>query len=437
MFLLFVCSLFRQVIFSHSLSNALYNWPYFFHSLKVIYFSYLSSNRSQMKFLKDVLTKLIGVFVLGAILIGLSPVTANAAVHVNGYYRKNGTYVRPHYRSDPDSSVTNNWSYPGNTNPYTGVTAGGSSYTYTNSYTPSPSYTYTAPPTPTCPIFSSYDTTSASCKCYSGYVVSGSSCVNANTYCYSNLGYGSHYDGASKSCSCDTGYILDSSGKCSTGLSVCMAKYGSRSSFDSSDNTCFCDPGSVWNESKTSCVLKSSTCSSDSVFSTVKNRCVLLDEICTDNYGQNSFSDGSKTSTGSTMCYCKKGFAWNGDRTSCATKLVTDVSKTSSADIQATDRQNLCTLILGPNAIFDSVAGDCSCRTGFSKQGTACEPISYTLSGSPKTQNDLLNCSYVGNTLNKLYYKKGHKIIKQMSFEGKTCFSTEAEAKAGGYEPGK
>ncbi|OCT15816.1 hypothetical protein A8709_09305 [Paenibacillus pectinilyticus] len=45
---------------------------------------------------------------------------AEAAVHVKGYYRKNGTYVSPHYRSDPDGIKSNNWSYCGNINPYTG-----------------------------------------------------------------------------------------------------------------------------------------------------------------------------------------------------------------------------------------------------------------------------------------------------------------------------
>ena len=30
-------------------------------------------------------------------------------VHVNGYYRRDGTYVRPHVRSSPDSSRANNY----------------------------------------------------------------------------------------------------------------------------------------------------------------------------------------------------------------------------------------------------------------------------------------------------------------------------------------
>ena len=46
--------------------------------------------------------------------------TVAADVWVDGYYRSDGTYVQGHFRSSPDSSVTNNWSYSGNTNPYTG-----------------------------------------------------------------------------------------------------------------------------------------------------------------------------------------------------------------------------------------------------------------------------------------------------------------------------
>jgi hypothetical protein len=40
--------------------------------------------------------------------------------YVNGYFRKNGTYVQGHYRTNPDNSFYNNWSTKGNVNPYTG-----------------------------------------------------------------------------------------------------------------------------------------------------------------------------------------------------------------------------------------------------------------------------------------------------------------------------
>ena len=40
--------------------------------------------------------------------------------HINGYYRSNGSYVSPHYRSGRDGDHNNKWSVQGNTNPYTG-----------------------------------------------------------------------------------------------------------------------------------------------------------------------------------------------------------------------------------------------------------------------------------------------------------------------------
>ena len=50
----------------------------------------------------------------------LAPVVAFGQVHVDGYTRKDGTYVAPHWRSSPDSSFNNNWSTQPNVNPYTG-----------------------------------------------------------------------------------------------------------------------------------------------------------------------------------------------------------------------------------------------------------------------------------------------------------------------------
>ncbi|WP_291908775.1 SH3 domain-containing protein [Chitinophaga sp. CB10] len=55
-------------------------------------------------------------------------------VKVSGYYRKDGTYVQPHYRSSPDGNPYNNWSYPGNVNPYTGKVAPGNPDTYLKNY---------------------------------------------------------------------------------------------------------------------------------------------------------------------------------------------------------------------------------------------------------------------------------------------------------------
>jgi hypothetical protein len=42
------------------------------------------------------------------------------SAQVNGYMRRDGTYVAPHMRSNPNSSKLDNYSSQGNVNPYTG-----------------------------------------------------------------------------------------------------------------------------------------------------------------------------------------------------------------------------------------------------------------------------------------------------------------------------
>lgn len=46
-------------------------------------------------------------------LAALALIFASAAfadTHVKGYYKKNGTYVEPHYRSSPNSTTNDNYS---------------------------------------------------------------------------------------------------------------------------------------------------------------------------------------------------------------------------------------------------------------------------------------------------------------------------------------
>ena len=60
------------------------------------------------------------------VLIGfaLAAVSASAgaqtAHEVRGYTKADGTYVAPHYQSNPDATRLNNYSTQGNVNPYTG-----------------------------------------------------------------------------------------------------------------------------------------------------------------------------------------------------------------------------------------------------------------------------------------------------------------------------
>ena len=57
------------------------------------------------------------------------------AGRVRGYFRSDGTYVQSYYRTDPNETVTDNYSYKGNYNPYTGKIG-------TNYYRHSPSSEY-------------------------------------------------------------------------------------------------------------------------------------------------------------------------------------------------------------------------------------------------------------------------------------------------------
>ena len=63
--------------------------------------------------------KLLTVLLLLSQILVLAQVNPNYH-RVKGYYRKDGTYVRPHYRTNPNSTNRDNYSTLGNTNPHTG-----------------------------------------------------------------------------------------------------------------------------------------------------------------------------------------------------------------------------------------------------------------------------------------------------------------------------
>jgi hypothetical protein len=48
------------------------------------------------------------------------PSVAMGAERVDGYMRKNGTYVAPHWRSESNSTRNDNYTTRGNKNPYNG-----------------------------------------------------------------------------------------------------------------------------------------------------------------------------------------------------------------------------------------------------------------------------------------------------------------------------
>lgn len=236
-----------------------------------------------------------------AILMVVPFLQVEAVVSVKGYYRKDGTYVAPHYRSDPDGIKTNNWSYPGNTNPYTGKTAGGSVGSYLNNYSSSsiysptytpiyiPSYTpsyYTPTYTPTyTPSYSDYSPSSSeSVKngyklsgmifCNSGYYESGESCKKApkNSMAIGSTFYCDYgYEKKGNSCidedqiekqekkklarskeKCDQKGSIWHDDKCLTPLKLCRVAFGTNSVHTSGatleDVKCSCKTGYVFDD---------------------------------------------------------------------------------------------------------------------------------------------------------------------------------------------
>ena len=90
---------------------------------------------------------LIIKLILAFSVVTFFPLEVDAAgrVRVRGYYRKDGTYVKPHYRSAPDGNPYNNYSYPGNYNPNTGRITPGNPQTYLNRYYNKSSSSYSSP----------------------------------------------------------------------------------------------------------------------------------------------------------------------------------------------------------------------------------------------------------------------------------------------------
>jgi hypothetical protein len=65
--------------------------------------------------------KLTTAALLAVNLAGTAGPALAQGYHLNqGYTTQSGTYVQPHYQTNPNATRMDNWSTQGNTNPYTG-----------------------------------------------------------------------------------------------------------------------------------------------------------------------------------------------------------------------------------------------------------------------------------------------------------------------------
>lgn len=77
--------------------------------------------------------QLLAIALAMGLLLSIASI-ASADEYVRGYVRRDGTYVQPYMRSTPDNNPYNNYSFPGNTNPYTGRVAPGDPDSYLERY---------------------------------------------------------------------------------------------------------------------------------------------------------------------------------------------------------------------------------------------------------------------------------------------------------------
>ncbi len=304
-----------------------------------------------------------------SIIILLTNAQQVLAVYVNGYFRKDGTYVQSHQRTSPDGNPYNNYSFPGNYNPNIGNITGGNADNYLNNYynnndydnryddifnsnydistannynsSYSSVYNYSSPPPSSysersCPYNSYYDSTYETCKCNYGYVADADKCVNASLYCYDLVGLMSNYNSVNKKCECMPGYVFDGNScvfeKKKTETELCNETYG-QNSFSPTRGKCQCSFGYEWNTDMSYCV-KGLVC--DYNWIRVGNECLSPDGICKSNYGYNSYSTTkSFDKNKNTSCQCLSDFEWSIDKKSCIPiklKEITPSYKENTAD---------------------------------------------------------------------------------------------------------
>jgi len=211
-----------------------------------------------------------------------------------------------------------------------------------------PSYT---PSIPDCPFNSYYDSLSDSCKCYSGYVVSGGKCISTSQYCRDLLGWNARYNILTDKCECSYGYIL-SGGRCVDGDTLCHQQYGFHSNYDSFTEKCKCSYGYVFNSN---------------------NQCVNEDDYCQDLYGYYAEHDILTD-----KCICKRGYVFNTSMTKCI------------------DGNTYCRDKYGFHVSYDYWDEKCECDTGYVFSNNKCvggDTYCQNLYGSHSSYSSLMkNC---------------------------------------------
>ena len=108
---------------------------------------------------------------------------------------------------------------------------------------------------------------------------------------------------------------------------------------NNTDDICLCNGGYILNNDKNGCI-KATNSATVQTQQPVKTN----DQICQDSYGSNSSWSGTTNSTGNIICYCKSGYAWNEQRTSCVVtpiKIDDSVIKIAKCEAEKTEQAQM------------------------------------------------------------------------------------------------
>ncbi len=287
-----------------------------------------------------------------------SPLTADAYVSVKGYYRSDGTYVKPHVRSNPNGLKYDNYGWKPSQGLYNDSYGTRDTYWDTPTYITDPDYytgkslyesnqpgnnydTYSnynfgnfyLDQQPNCPLNSTYNSLSGDCKCNYGYVVDtgtfgGESCILGSSYCTQEYGYGSNFNSVDKTCECNYGYVFNSHGtKCISVDDSCKNTYGYNAKSNLAGDKCECKYGYRFNESVTKCISNDDYCQnlygyyseatvlgdtcgckSEYLFDSTSQKCIGASDYCSDRYGYHSEYDSWLKE-----CVCRDGYIFKND----------------------------------------------------------------------------------------------------------------------------
>ena len=88
--------------------------------------------RLELILLKQIVIDMKKIILLILLSVFIIPAANARDVRVDGYYKSNGTYVEPHYRTSPNHTQSDNWGTKGNSNPWTGQSGTKSDDTFNN-----------------------------------------------------------------------------------------------------------------------------------------------------------------------------------------------------------------------------------------------------------------------------------------------------------------